>query len=115
MRAIQFGDYTFVIRPATTEEVNSWKVTAQSMGWQIPMDFSESTFGQFVSESGNVMDLPFELRATYMRVNGSTLDMAQYAIDELSERVESDINLAAVRKVLSVWDVHTNDYFDDLV
>lgn len=80
--------YKVVVRPATQEEIASHLATCQKMGWSKP-DYSRAVHASFVSDTGDVMDLPFELRSTLMTVNPEfVLGMMHNHVEELKDRVD---------------------------
>lgn len=64
----RIAGFKFTMRPATGEEIASHKQTSIEQGWALCPDYSRAMVGNFVSETGNVMDLPYELRITRMLV-----------------------------------------------
>lgn len=91
-----FGDYAFITTPAPQSAIDSWMKTAREMGWTIPDGITSAVEGRFYAPgTDDIMALPYELRSTYMRVNGSLRIMAESAFQELCDRVEGDINEAA--------------------
>lgn len=83
--------YKVVVRPATQEEIASHRATCQKMGWSTPDSpgYSRAVHAEFVSDTGDVMDLPFELRSTLMTVNPEfVLGMMHNHVEELRERVD---------------------------
>lgn len=87
----RIAGYKVLVRPATQEEIESHKATCVRMGWNTldSRGYSRAVHAEFVSDTGDVMDLPFELRATIMTVNPEFVlgFMAQH-VEDLNERVE---------------------------
>ena len=80
--------YKVVVRPATQEEIESHRATSIRMGWRMG-DYSRAVHASFVSDTGDAMDLPFELRSTLMTVNPeSVLGMMHNHVEELKDRVD---------------------------
>ena len=87
----RIAGYKVVVRPATTEEIESHKATCVKMGWSTldSRGYSRAVHASFVSDTGDVMDLPYELRATLMTVNPEfVLGMMASHVEDLAERVE---------------------------
>ena len=84
----RIAGYRFTMRPATGEEIASHRATSQEQGWTLCPDYSRAMVGNFVSETGNVMDLPFELRCTRMLVSPDImLQLFETDVEILRERV----------------------------
>lgn len=84
----RIAGYKFTMRPATGEEIASHRQTSYEQGWAFCPDYSRAMVGNFVSETGNVMDLPYELRCTRMLVSPEMM-LSIFAADaeDLRERV----------------------------
>ena len=82
----RIAGYRVEFVPATQEQIDSHRATCIDMGWDVP-DYSRATFARFVSDDGDVMSLPYELRGTMTGVQPEFLlgFMASH-VEDLEER-----------------------------
>lgn len=90
----RIGGYLFEMRAATDAEIASHRETSIQQGWHLPSTYGHATVGAFVSPTGNVMDLPYELRTTRMIVQPAMLlDIAAEDVANLNDRVRESAQL----------------------